>query len=156
MLNTNRNAEFAAIVAAQAAIATATAGSFTGRNTTGRDFYGTRFRILPSYDGTQNSQVSGTPLARFTDPLGDNDVARASLVTVNLKVGNRTFFTQEVTAQALHDDYTGWHDFNSVLPLIATDQELSISYTNSSGVTIKLEAVMEGFTVPKGQPPFTA
>ncbi len=149
----NPNADFAAIVATKTLIAAGTADSFTGRNTTGRDVYISRFRVRAFYDGAQTDD-DGTPLANSSSTTANNTTAKqSSLVTINVKIGNESWFTQEISLGVLFDDNTGWFKFERVLPKVTTDQEISISYTNGSGKIIRLRALFEGLSVPKGEKP---
>src|SRR5882724_488902 len=99
----NPNSEFYALSGKTTGIVNNDASkTITMRNSSGRDWYGRKLRIIAVLNAVTSAALAGTPLADEPSPtIGSNTLMPRTLVSINIKVGSETLWTAAVSLDAL-------------------------------------------------------
>ena len=154
MFSVNPRAYFWGLVKSLA-VAANTTGSATIQNASDGDLYVRRLRVK-CWLTSAATAIAGSPLNSQGFPTAAGATLGATtLVKINLKVGNRQVWQEEISVFGLHGEAGRPYEFDLVLPKIANRQEVSWSVTNGTALAITLELSADCVAVPAGEAPFS-
>lgn len=133
----------------------ADANSSTIANTSGADLYLHKLRATAYLTSTTSSGIAGTPLLTTASPtIGSNTLMANTLVTLQLKIGNQTLWSQAVSLATLMGIDGKGFEWELVLPKLGKGQDLQYSFVNTHAVGVTVDLEIDTIAVEPGQPPF--
>lgn len=140
-------------VASAVAASGGTSNSTRLKNTSGGDFYIRRLKAVAYFNAATGSGLAGTPFNSVPSPtIGSNTNAPATLVVINVKIGQTSWFSQEVSVFELMGPDGDGYWFDLVLPMLKSDEEAIVSVINNSTVVADVAVSLHGYAVPRGTP----
>lgn len=153
MYQVNPRAYFWGLVKSIALAANAS-GSTTIQNASDGDLYVRTLRVKAWLTNAATA-IAGSPLNSSGFPTAAGvTLAATTLVKINLKIGNRQVWQEEVSLFGLHGEAGRPYEFDLVLPKVANRQEISWSVTNNTAVAVTVELSADCLAVPAGEQPF--
>lgn len=153
MFQVNPRAYFWGLVKSISLAANA-AGNTTIANASDGDVYIRKLRAKAWLTNAATA-IAGSPLNSQGFPTAAGvTLASTALVRMNLKIGNRQVWQEEVSLFSLHGEAGRVFEFDLVLPKVANRQEIIWSVTNASGVAVTVELSADCVAVPVGEQPF--
>lgn len=154
MFSVNPRAYFWGLVR-QVQLAANSTASTNIQNASDGDLYIRKLRVKAWLTNTATA-IAGSPLNSQGFPTAAGvTLAATTLVRINMKIGNRQVWQEEVSLFGLHGEAGRPYEFDLVLPKVANRQEIAWSITNATGVAVTVELSADCIAVPPGQEPFT-
>lgn len=144
-----KNAKFWTLAGEKLTIAANAAGqTLQIVNNAGSAFYAERLKVIARLNADVTAAQKGTQLAiRPSATEQSNTLGPSTLVKLNVKVGQDTWFSASVSVAALMGE-EGEGFYFSTFPAVAPNQPVIVTIDNGPDYVIDLEFIAFGFTVP--------